>query len=339
MSSRTDAITILGNEIVCKLFELPENCIAPDAPTQFPFLWDTPDLEWVQYISSMHSPLGRNIGQATAVFAEQSLDTSGVISTANLPNLRALEKLVKTLRAPAWPSTIFGAIDTARAMEGAQLYAVHCAGCHTLDPQPRTAPNIYGATFAKVNFATPLSALGTDPTAALTFVSRRANPGPFRAAAEANGLIGPDGKAPVAALLVMSSSSIIQRFFASIGATPQQKLEYLDYREPRAATPAQLMTYKARSLKGVAFTAPYLHNGSVQSMYQLLLPPGLRLKQFFVGSTRFDPTLLGLSPLPSTNSMLFDTTLKGNSNSGHNYGTALSHTQRMSLIEYLKTLQ
>ncbi|HVK74946.1 MAG TPA: di-heme-cytochrome C peroxidase [Kofleriaceae bacterium] len=336
--SRTDAFTIIGNEVVCDLFRIPENCAQPNAPTQYPFLWNTPDFEWAQYNSSVHSPLGRNVGEVTGVFAEATIDANGVASTAHIPNLHLLENWLKTLRAPAWPENIFGRIDENLALQGAQLFADNCASCHTEDPQPRTAPNAFGKTFAKTNFDTPLSALGTDPNAALSFATRRANPGPFTAIAQANGLIGPDGKAPVAALLSISGSMIIQRYFAVAGFTDAQKLDYLDFRESRSPSTAQLTTYRARPLNGVAFTAPYLHNGSVQSLYQLLLPPELRLKLFFVGSRRFDPFFLGYSPLPAPGAVLLDTTKTGNSNAGHNYGTNFTHFQRMAVIEYIKTL-
>ncbi|HET9992624.1 MAG TPA: di-heme-cytochrome C peroxidase, partial [Kofleriaceae bacterium] len=45
--SRTDAFTIIGNEVVCALFQDPRNCETANAPTEFPFLWGTPDFEWV----------------------------------------------------------------------------------------------------------------------------------------------------------------------------------------------------------------------------------------------------------------------------------------------------
>lgn len=337
--SRTDAFTIIGNEVVCDLLGVPENCAPAVAPTQFPFLWNTPDFEWAQYNSSVHSPLGRNVGEVTGVFAEAELAPDGtVISTANLPNLHALEGWVAALESPAWPEELLGAIDHELAAEGEALYVTYCASCHTLDPQPRTAPNAYGKTFAKVDFSTPLATLGTDPTAALSFATRRADPGPWTPIAQAQGLIGPDGKASVAALLSVSGSMIIQRFFALSGFTDLQKLAYLSFRESRSPSVAQLTTYKARPLNGVAFTAPYLHNGSVASMYELLLPPAQRMTQFYVGSPQFDPVVLGFEPRRRPTSVLLDTTAVGNSNSGHDFGTHLSDPERMALIEYIKTL-
>jgi mono/diheme cytochrome c family protein len=337
--TRTDAFTIIGNEVVCNLLGIPENCTPGIAPTQFPFLWNTPDFEWAQYNSSVHSPIGRNVGEVTGVYAESSLAADGtVVSTANLTNLHSLELWLRSLQSPAWPEELLGPIDLELAAEGEAIYTTACAGCHTLDPQPRTAPNIYGATFAKVDFSTPLSALGTDSTAALTFATRRAYPGPWTPIMQAQGLIGPDGKVPAVALLSVSGSMIIQRFFAINGFTDLQKLQYLSFRESRSATIAQLTTYKARPLNGIAFTAPFLHNGSVPSIYQLLLPPAQRVKQFYVGNKEFDPGDLGYSTEQVSNAMLFDTTLLGNGNGGHVYGTDLDDAQRMALIEYLKTL-
>lgn len=335
--SRTDAFTIIGNEVVCALFQDPRNCEPGVAPTQFPFLWDTPDFEWVQYNSSVHSPLGRNVGQVTGVFAEASFDQFGLNSTANLPNLHALENWLKSLRSPQWPEEYLPPIDDALAAQGEAIYAANCVSCHN-EPAPRTAPNIFGVTFAQVNFSTPLSALGTDSTAAFKFATRRAYPGPFTAIATANNLVGPDGKAPVAALLSISGSMIIQRFFATMGFTDLQKLEYLGFRQSRSPTTAQLTTYKARPLNGVAFTAPFLHNGSVPSIYDLLLPPAQRPTQFYVGSKEFDPIKLGYSTAAEDGAVLLDTAQVGNGNGGHVYGTALSEADRMALIEYIKTL-
>jgi mono/diheme cytochrome c family protein len=337
--SRTDAFTIIGNEVVCDLLGIPENCAPGVAPTQFPFLWGTPDFDWVQYNSSVHSPLGRNVGEVTGVFAEARLAPDGTVdSSADILGLDALENWLKSLRAPAWPEEIFGAIDADLAAQGAAIYAATCASCHTLDPQPRTEPNAFGVTFARVNFSTPLGALGTDPTAALAFATRRADPGPWRPIAEAQGLVGPDGKVAVAALLSISGSMIIQKFFALAGLSDFEKLYFLGFRESLSPSVAQLTTYKARPLDGIAFTAPYLHNGSVASIYELLLPPAQRMTQFYVGTQDYDPVRLGYSTSWSRNAVLLDTTALGNSNAGHVYGTDLADPERMALIEYLKTL-
>ncbi len=107
--------------------------------------------------------------------------------------------------------------------------------------------------------------------------------------------------------------------------------------------------YVARPLTGVWATAPYLHNGSVPSLLDLLQPAARRPKTFVVGSREYDPAKLGLAatapgevraqasasaPAPFT----FDTMKEGNSNAGHEFGTDLADTDKRDLLEYLKTL-
>ena len=100
--------------------------------------------------------------------------------------------------------------------------------------------------------------------------------------------------------------------------------------------------YKSPYLDGIWATAPYLHNGSVPNMMALLTPPQERPKVFFRGGDVYDPVNLGFrADQPSQDGrklFRFDTTLPGNSNQGHVYGTELSHEEKAALIEYLKTL-
>lgn len=99
--------------------------------------------------------------------------------------------------------------------------------------------------------------------------------------------------------------------------------------------------FKARPLDGIWATAPYLHNGSVASLQQLLLPPSQRLHRFPVGTRRYDPVTVGYSVDPAApgNGFTFDTTKVANSNAGHDYGVGtLTDAQREELLAYLKTL-
>ncbi|CAN5923791.1 di-heme-cytochrome C peroxidase [soil metagenome] len=344
--SRIDAFTVIGNEVTCALLNIPGNCAPAVAPTQYPYLWGTPDYDWVQYNSSVHSPIGRNVGEVTGVFAEATLSPQGtVVSSANLPNLERLENWLKTLQPPAWPEDLLGAIDHTLADRGEAIYETSCASCHP-SVAPRTAPNAFGMTFGMTDHSTPLlpfggaGTLGTDPTAAMTFATRRSDPGPWRPifAAMVPSPIGPDGKVPAFALLSVSGSMILKTFFAVNAFTPAQQIAFLGYREGLTPTQAQLTTYKARPLDGIAFTAPYLHNGSVPSLYEMLLPPAQRTKQFYVGSRTFDPKHIGFSTDKEPESVLLDTTQLGNSNSGHTYGTDLTKADRMALLEYLKSI-
>jgi len=112
--------------------------------------------------------------------------------------------------------------------------------------------------------------------------------------------------------------------------------------ESPATPPAGGKVYKARPLNGIWATAPYLHNGSVPNLYELLLPAAERSKEFYLGSRDYDPVKVGYdSSISSQNPNAFklDTSLVGNTNVGHEYGaTELNEAQRKELLEYLKSL-
>jgi hypothetical protein len=94
--------------------------------------------------------------------------------------------------------------------------------------------------------------------------------------------------------------------------------------------------YKGRPLNGVWATAPYLHNGSIPNLDELLKPPGKRIKKFKVGSREFDPVKVGFST--DQGNFEFDASLPGNSNAGHDYKREFSDQERSQLIEYIKSL-
>ena len=96
--------------------------------------------------------------------------------------------------------------------------------------------------------------------------------------------------------------------------------------------------YLARPLTGVWATAPYLHNGSVPTLWDLL-HPAQRPVTFIVGNREYDPAKLGYST--GGNGWTLDTSQPGNSNIGHTgdkYGTNLTEDQKAALLEYLKTI-
>jgi hypothetical protein len=107
-----------------------------------------------------------------------------------------------------------------------------------------------------------------------------------------------------------------------------------------------LLAYRARSLNGIWATAPYLHNGSVPTLYDLLLPVTAhpykcekeRPMSFQLGSRIFDPKNVGFKS-DGYEGFKFDTSIPGNRNIGHEYGACeMSDEQRWDLIEYLKSL-
>ena len=97
--------------------------------------------------------------------------------------------------------------------------------------------------------------------------------------------------------------------------------------------------YVARPLDGVWATGPYLHNGLVPTLDDLLQPAAKRPPEFYIGNREFDPVKLGyISTPPEGMKNNFDTSKAGNLNKGHEYGTTLSEAERKDLLEYLKSL-
>ncbi len=120
--------------------------------------------------------------------------------------------------------------------------------------------------------------------------------------------------------------------------------------------PQVLMAYKARPLAGAWSTAPYLHNGSIRNLYQLLSPQHERDTRFFISRPEFDATQVGLAAADGRDGgFWFDTRISGNANTGHEFrpgygawspgappqygviGPGYSPRQRYEIIEYVKT--
>ncbi|HEY9801258.1 MAG TPA: c-type cytochrome [Leptolyngbyaceae cyanobacterium] len=100
--------------------------------------------------------------------------------------------------------------------------------------------------------------------------------------------------------------------------------------------------YANMPLDGIWLRAPYLHNGSVPTLRDLLETPENRPKEFYRGNDLFDQQNVGfvsnVAQEGDKKYFKFDTQLPGNSNTGHTYGTELSLEDKNALIEYLKKL-
>ena len=128
--------------------------------------------------------------------------------------------------------------------------------------------------------------------------------------------------------------------------TDAEKLNVLGYRELPTPCPPERV-YKAAPRDGVWATPPFLHNGSVPNLYEMLVPAGQRTKKFCYGR-EFDPVKVGLDTACTPGTFVLDTALRGNSNAGHSFedsprgngviGPLLSDEQRWALVEYLKSI-
>ena len=118
--------------------------------------------------------------------------------------------------------------------------------------------------------------------------------------------------------------------------------------------PQVTAAYRPKPLAGIWATAPFLHNGSVPTIYDLLSPVKDRPTTFLVGSREYDTKHLGLAAPPQSGFWTFDTRISGNHNTGHEFDTGfdeskgshqvrpgligplLTREERLALIEYLK---
>ena len=99
--------------------------------------------------------------------------------------------------------------------------------------------------------------------------------------------------------------------------------------------------YVSVSLDGLWLRAPYLHNGSVPNLTDLLETPENRTQVFYRGYDVYDPENVGFVAQGSEAEKVgfkYDTRVAANGNQGHLYGTDLSSGEKKALIEYLKTL-
>jgi hypothetical protein len=100
--------------------------------------------------------------------------------------------------------------------------------------------------------------------------------------------------------------------------------------------------YANMPLDGVWLRAPYLHNGSVPTLRDLMEPPENRPKVFYRGYDVFDRKKVGfVSTVAEENGhcyFRYDTALPGNGNGGHLYGTVLTPDEKEELVEFMKRL-
>ena len=300
---------------------------APPVPAPI----DIKSVNWA--IERYHANWDGNQGASSRTLA------SGASATGDprMVNVRIHEPLnpfIDNLPPPPYP---FGSVDLARAREGKALFKAHCAACHT--PRNQT---IY-----------PASTLGVDPNRTMvnSSVSR------FGLAAlvmEACSIYGLNNKGQPGADWCMPKGDWQARLDEYFRDTPKRVAEGTN-------------GYKADMLRGIWAQAPYLHNGSVPTLGQLVCP-ATRPRRFLRGNLYYDEALAGFewsdrpkvryAPDDTILIKEYDTTVPGKANSGHIYGadlcpdttgldpiadrkeieTRLTGSRVGALLAYLKTL-
>ncbi|QEH36813.1 hypothetical protein OJF2_53980 [Aquisphaera giovannonii] len=355
-NGRIDAFGAIQNEVFHRAAkpDEPDDSTASarpaDAPVSIPFLWDTPQHDIVQWNGAAKNtprvvgPLGRNVGEVLGVFGDFDIPEHpsilGYRSSVQVDNLKRMEEWLTTLWSPQWPAE-FPAIDAGKRDRGKVLYDQNCVKCHDLIDRKSPTRKVIAR----------MEPTGTDPLMAMNFDARRGRSGKLEGAfSRFLPLIPGSTKiGPEAAGAELLGNAVIGTIVGSWREAPKDELGQFEYRRGRSTSaditegPDLGPPYKGRPLNGIWATAPYLHNGSVPTLYDLLSPAEKRPEHFGVGSREFDTEKVGLK---TTEAGFFTFRVRdekgqlipGNSNAGHAFGAKLNEGERLDLLEYLKSL-
>jgi cytochrome c1 len=353
---RIDALGNIHNRLSGLAIGAPENWVASLAPVKFPFLWNAPQSSWVQWSGVVSDPLPRNVAEAIGVFIKMDLQSKtpeeGLYeSTLDLRGQLTIEKLLRRLAPPSWPEEVLGQIDRDKADRGHELFSENCTKCHSTWPHRWSEPKKQGKRFIE-NALVSAAYVGTD---ANQFKGMAFDPRPTTLpGALAPHLPAPFKDASLVPYAVVSGlvvKKVSERAMEELDLSSAELEDAHGYRafgsNETLEAPPVTPSYKAGPREGVWATAPFLHNGSVPSIYELLRPAANRPVTFFVGR-EFDPIKVGIDTSGESGKFRFDTRLVGNSNKGHSFeddpkgkgviGRLLSDKERWAIIEYLKSI-
>lgn len=357
---------------------IENNIASADAPVRYPFLWNAAIQDFTQWPGFAENGddilgLARNVGEVYGVFGvyrpKQTIFPNVIDylndSSLNYPGLMRLETLIKQIAPPKWPWSL----DQALVDKGKEIYNRDpknggCAkGCHEI---AKGAPRVCNL---KGTWKTPILDVGTDSREYQVLV-REAETGVLNGARIAFipgvdtplkpkdkiisilglSVIGSIIEAPLHFGLDVFQPLLEECLPATAQASPENAkllvrnklasaLQNL-YKKPAAAAPS--FKYESRVMEGIWAAAPYLHNGSVPTLADLLKPVSERPASFKVG-TSYDIENVGLAKQQGVLSSVYtaDDCSKrdsGNSRCGHTFGVDLTPDEKKALLEYLKSL-
>jgi mono/diheme cytochrome c family protein len=231
-----------------------------------------------------------------------------------------------TARPPSFPAA---RIDAALASRGEGIYREYCWQCHGA----RAAPFREAEDGGKVGEITPLADIGTDRWRLDSYT-------PALASAQNSLYSG----------FPQAGEEACREYAENVCQAVASDADEAKYRALRARCyPARFthfrktFGYANQPLDGLWLRAPYLHNGSVPNLRQLLEPASKREAVFYTGHGIYDYDNVGFATGGSEAQLhgwRYDTTARGNGNQGHEgprYGTALGADEKNALLEYLKT--
>jgi hypothetical protein len=315
---RTDALNqilnrVSGIDISPNPGSMITSNISPaDNPVRFPFIWNMQFQDYTQWGATgvngnSNQALLRNAGECLGVGAQfRPVPNPSMpdgfdylkVNSVSFSGLLALEGYINKMGAPKWPWKV----DNSLVAQGATIFSANCASCHGKTPGEPRLPST-------ITWATPTYDVGTDRWYFNT-LSRTGSPGVL------SPLLPND--VPLIQISGFCNKKILQQYQPSISFIP-------------ASNKIVAGMYESRVLEGIWAAAPYLHNGSVPTLEDLLKPASRRPKTFYLG-INYDIEKVGLSDTqPVRYGYQYNTSALGNSNAGHEYGAQLSAQDRVAL--------
>lgn len=340
--SRLDALNGIGNLVFGSTIKVGSNFHALSAPASIPYLWDIWRFDWMHYNSSFSQPMAQNVlqvlganGWTNFVDANGSPNPSPAKwdSSVDIKALESTDTAFIKLKAPEWPSELFGPYDVRSAAKGEKLFTSQCSSCHGPKLNKSTTGQL--SQLSAVNI--PLEVIGTDPVYAQKFATQTF---------DISKLSGDVKRVSGAQALAYVTEMVKNRAYDKLSYDEKQRA--VANGTGRENLMKGDLVYRARTLNGVWSSAPYLHNGSVPNIYELLSPVAERSSKFWLGTYDYDPKKLGFVNAKVSGGFLFDTSIAGNGNMGHEFtdkkgpgvlGRLLSPEERFDIIEYLKSMK
>jgi hypothetical protein len=298
-------------------------------------------------------------------------------NSVSFAGLQTLEEKIAALRPPPWPREIFG-LDERLAAAGKPLFDANCGSCHAVQasldlPGLWRTPILAVGTDPKMfvnsqRTAEPGLLLGAlmPPPAVGARIGDPAKAGDLLATAVVGTLLAEAFVPPVPAPTKLAQSGVFRALRKDLAEhfpgenldtlldprlPPKAKLDalvelkaFIDARLSNMFSPPPAVAgaaYESRVLEGVWAVAPYLHNGSVPNLWELMKLAKDRKSTFKVGSRVFDPKNVGYatedSPFKTGAFMADPANANGNGNGGHEFGVGLTDDERWAIIEYMKT--
>ena len=156
-----------------------------------------------------------------------------------------------------------------------------CARCH--GPVGQVNANEYGKRYFQLPMY-KLSVIGTDPLDAQNFNAREVYTGVLKST------FGGKDKVGVGEALLVTTTEIMARELDHQHIPAEDRLKVTGFRKNEFRAP---LAYPARPLTGYWATPPYMHNGAIPNLYEVMSPASERSSSFWTGSEEFDPVKVG----------------------------------------------